>query len=353
MTVNKRFEQRIENIPKEIWLKIAQIDGLKGQWIAGARLSPQILDRLKRSVLVTSSGASTRIEGARLSDKDIEKLMRGINIQKFADRDKQEVRGYFELLEDIFDSWKFIKFSENTIKHFHKELLKYVEKDELHRGEYKKVENKVEIINAAGKSIGILFDTTLAYLTPKEMQELVEWTQEALVEKKYHPLLVIGNFIVEFLQIHPFQDGNGRLSRILTNLLFLREDYLYVPYISHEKLIEDNKPDYYMALRKSQKTFKADHEDITAWLDFFLAVFLKQSKMAVELLSKENIEKLLSIKQLVVWEYLQKIDETTTGEIVEKTKIARPTAKQALDKLLRLKKIGRIGVGRATRYRRI
>lgn len=353
MARNNRFDRRLQQIPAVIWSKITQIDELKGQWIAGARLSPQVLGRLKRSVLVTSTGASTRIEGARLSDEDVEKLMRGIDIQKFTDRDKQEVMGYFELLENVFDSWKSLKFSENTIKHFHKELLKYVKKDELHRGDYKKEENKVFMINAAGESVGVLFDTTPAYLTPKEMQELVEWTQQALAGKKYHPLLIVGSFLVEFLQIHPFQDGNGRLSRILTNLLLLKEGYLYMPCISHEKLIEDNKPDYYMALRRSQKTFKTKHEDITAWLDFFLAIFLKQSKMAVDLLSKESIEKLLSVKQLAVWEYLQKVDEATTGGIVKKSKIARPTVKQALDKLLRLKRIERIGLGRSARYRKV
>ena len=353
MAKNKKFDQRLQQILAETWSKITQIDELKGQWIAGARFSPQVLGRLKRSVLITSTGASTRIEGTRLSDEDVEKLMRGIDIQKFTDRDKQEVRGYFELLENVFDSWKSLKFSENTIKYFHKELLKYVKKDELHRGDYKKEENKVHMIDAAGKSVGALFDTTPAYITPKEMQELVEWTQVALAEKKYHPLLIVGNFLVEFLQIHPFQDGNGRLSRVLTNLLLLKEGYLYMPYISHEKLVEDNKPDYYMALRKSQKTFKTDHEDITSWLDFFLTIFLKQSKMAVELLSKENIEKLLSMKQLAVWEYLQKAKETTTGEIIRETKITRSTVKQVLDKLLRLKKIERIGLGRSTRYRKL
>lgn len=358
MAKNNRFDRRLSSIPTEIWSKITQIDELKGQWIAGARLSPQVLGRLKRSVLVTSTGASTRIEGARLSDEDVEKLMRGIDIQKFTDRDKQEVRGYFELLENIFDSWKSLKFSESAIKHFHKALLKYVKKDELYRGDYKKEDNKVQMLNAAGESVGVLFDTTPAYLTPKEMQELVEWTQEALTEKKYHPLLIVGNFLVEFLQIHPFQDGNGRLSRVLTNLLLLKEGYLYMPYISHEKLVEDNKPDYYMALRKSQKTFlsaksMAGREDVASWLDFFLTVFLKQSQMAVHLLSKENIEKLLSRKQLSVWQYLQGVEEATPGEIAKHAKVARPTVNQALDKLLRLKKVERIGLGRGTRYRKL
>ena len=348
-----RFDQRITSIPSEIWSKITQIDELKGQWIAGARLSPQVLGRLKRSVLITSTGASTRIEGAGLSDEDAEKLMRGIDIRKFTDRDKQEVKGYYELLENIFDSWKNLRFNESAIKHFHKELLKFVKKDEAHRGDYKKIENKVHMLNIADESVGVLFDTTPAYLTPKEMQELVEWTKKALAEKKYHPLLIVGNFLVEFLQIHPFEDGNGRLSRVLTNLLLPKEGYLYMPYISHEKLVEDNKPEYYLALRQSQKTFKTEKETIIPWLDFFFTIFLKQSKMAVELLSKENIEKLLSKKQLSVWQYLQGVDEATPGEIAQKAKVARPTVSQALDKLLRLKKVERIGLGRSTRYRKL
>src|SRR3989344_3735818 len=347
------FSRRIEQISSVIVSKIAKIDELKGQWITGARLSPQVLGRLKRSVLITSTGASTRIEGARLSDEDIEKMMRGINIQKFTNRDKQEARGYYELLENIFNSWKSLKFNESAIKHCHQELLKYVDKDEKHRGEYKKSENIVHMIDEAGQSVGILFDTTPAYLTPGKMRDLIEWTQKTLKEDKYHPLLVIGNFLVEFLKIHPFTDGNGRLSRLLTNLLLLQAGYLYMPYVSHEKLVEDNKPDYYIALRRSQKTIGSKEESIAAWLDFFLDIFLKQSQMAVELLSKENIEKILSEKQLIVWQYIEKTKETSTGDIIDNTKIARPTVKQALEVLLKLKRIERIGLGRSSRYRKI
>jgi Fic family protein len=351
--LNQRFNQRLDNLPALIWNKLAQIDELKGQWIAGAKLSPQVLGRLKRSVLITSTGASTRIEGARLSDQDVEKLMKGISLQKFSNRDKQEVKGYFDLLQNVFDAWEHIRFSESAIKHFHKELLKYAEKDVQHRGEYKKKENKVMLANTAGKAIGTLFDTTPAYLTPKEMLELMEWTQGALHEKKHHPLLVAANFIVEFLNIHPFEDGNGRLSRILTNLLLLKEGYLYMPYISHEKLIEDHKPEYYLALRQSQKTFKTKSENILPWLEFFLAIFLEQSRLAANLLSSENIEKILSPKQLAVWQYLQSVDEATPLEISRKAKVARPTVNQALDKLLSFKKVERLGLGRTTRYRKM
>lgn len=348
-----RFDKRLERLPPAIWAKVAGIEELKGQWIGGTRLSPQILGRLKRSVLVTSTGASTRIEGARLSDGDVEKLIRGIAIQKFADRDKQEVRGYFELLQNVFDAYEDIRFSESSIMHLHKELLKLVEKDKRHLGEYKKTENAVQMVDASGRAVGTIFETTPAYLTPKEMQELSEWTAAALRERKFHPLLVIGNFLVEFLKIHPFQDGNGRLSRILTNLLMLKAGYLYMPYVSHEKLIEDKKTEYYLALRKSQRTFKKDAAgDVAPWLDYFLDVIYAQSRMAVDLLSQEGIEQVLSSKQLAVWEYLQQVGEATAGAIAKMTKVARPTVNQALQKLLRMGRIQRLGLGRGTRYRK-
>lgn len=351
--MENRFNARLKQITPEAWNKITQIDELKGQWVGGVNFAPQTLGRLKKAVLVTSTGASTRIEGARLSDEDIKNLLRGISMQKFADRDNQEVRGYYELLEKVFDSWKHIQFSEGSIKHLHKELLKYVEKDQLHMGDYKKTENKVEMIDAAGKSIGTLFDTAPAYLTPKYMQEIVEWAKDAFHEKKYHPFLIIGNFIVEFLAIHPFQDGNGRLSRILTNLLLLKSGYLFIPYVSHEKLIEDNKADYYLALRNSQKTFGTRFENITEWINFFLNILFIQSKQAISLFAKENIEKILSPKQLTVWQYLQTVNEAGPGGISENTKVARPTVNQVLNKLLQLNKIEKMGLGRATRYRKI
>ncbi|OGE26095.1 hypothetical protein A3C26_00050 [Candidatus Daviesbacteria bacterium RIFCSPHIGHO2_02_FULL_39_12] len=353
MVKNKKFVSRIVQLPPEVFLKIAQIDELKGQWTAGTNLNPQLLGRLKRSVLITSTGASTRIEGARLSDEDVDDLMKDLAIQKFADRDKQEVQGYFELLKIIFDTWDHIRFSENTIKHLHQELLKYVEKDQNHRGKYKSTDNKVEMVDEQGKRTGVIFDTTPAYLTPKQMQELVEWTKYALEAKLSHPLIIVGNFLVEYLYIHPFKDGNGRLSRILTNLLLLQAGYLYMSYVSHERLVEDQKPQYYLALRKSQRTFKKGAGDIAPWLEFFLSLILAQSKEAISLMAQEFIEDILSNKQIAVWQYLQNIDEATPKDIARETKVVYATVRQTLSKLLDLKKIERVGMGRSSRYRKI
>lgn len=348
-----KFDERLANIPHDIWVKITKIEANNGIWTGAKTLSPQALGKLKQSVLITSTGASTRIEGSRLSDEDIEKMLRGISIQTFRTRDEQEVRGYYDLLQNVFNAWDSLSFGESLIKHFHKELLKYVEKDITHRGEYKKQENAVHMVNEAGESLGVLFQTTKAYLTPKEMNELVDWTTEAFRKFRYHPLLIIGSFIVEFLSIHPFVDGNGRLSRILTNLLLLQNEYKFVPYVSHEKLIEDNKPEYYLALRKTQKTFGTKEERIDEWLHFFLDILLAQSTTAVDLLSKEQLELVLSPNQLLVWNYLDSKKESSPKELSEKTGVARPTINQVLQKLLSMKKIIRIGQGRTTRYRKI
>lgn len=345
------FSQRLEKITPEILSKIGRIDETKGRWNYGVNLSPQLLGRLKKSVLITSSGASTRIEDSRMSDEDVEEFIKGLNITKFRDRDKQEVKGYYELLENVFNAWKTIPFSESSIKHLHSELLKYSQKDIRHKGDYKKTENDVSMFDADGKPIGVVFKTTRAYLAPKQMQEIVSWTKGALEEKKYHPLLIIGNFVVEFLKIHPFQDGNGRLSRTLTNLLLLQSGYGFVPYVSHEKIIEDNKTEYYLALRKSQKTFDGEKEDIIIWLEYFLGVLEVQAMYAANLLSTEKMETLLSPKQLLVWECMSDAQEITAGEIMKKTAVLRPTVNQALSRLLAMKKIQRIGMGRTTRYR--
>ena len=363
---NNKFNKRLANIPASVWSKISEIKRLQGQWVSGANLSPQVLGRLKKFVLSSSTGASTRIEGAKLSDEDVEKLMRGIGLQKFSERDKGEVKGYYELLNIVFENWRSIRFSESMVKHFHKELLKYVEKDARHRGNYKTGENKVVMTDEKGKVIATVFNPTPAYLVPKEMPELVEWTVAALKEQTIEPLLVIANFIAEFLNIHPFQDGNGRASRILTNLLLLQAGYLYMPYVSHEKLVEDNKTEYYIALRRSQKTFssaevrlrrtkagKSKKENINPWLEFFFDILLQQSQMAMKLLSKENLERTLSSLQNKVWQYLQNVGEAAPKQISENTQVYRPTINQVLEKLLELKLIERIGLGRATRYRKM
>lgn len=348
-----KFDKRILSLPQSTVMQVAKIDQLQGQWLAGAKLTPQVLNRLKKSVLITSTGASTRIEGSSLSDIEVERLMQGLTMQKMKDRDAQEVRGYYELLNFVFEEYENIRISENTTKQLHAELLKYSSKDVKHKGQYKQLENRVEATDPKGKIVNVVFETTPMFLTSKEMGELFDWLTATLDRKEHHPLLIIACFTVDFLKIHPFLDGNGRLSRILTNLLLIQNGYKYVPYVSHEKLIEDNKSEYYVALRRSQKTFASNKESIEDWVDFFLKILSKQTQESLKLLSYESIDKLLSQNQLKVWEYMKTSStESSIKDILLATKIARPTIRQAVNKLLKLNKIERIGLGRATRYKK-
>ncbi len=346
----KKFDHRIKNPEPHIVALLAEIDEVKGQFKAGLRMTPQAVTNLRKSTLITSAGASTRIEGAKLTDEEVEKVMRGISLSKFADRDAQEVQGYLETLQNVFDSYQGLPLRESTILSLHNHLLKYSVKDDTHRGEYKKRENTVGVLGPDGNVTQIMFETTKAYLTPKQMQELVAWTSEALGKSRFHNLLIIANFIVEFLKIHPFEDGNGRLSRVLTNLLLLRAGYIFVEYVSHEQIVERRKDEYYIALRKSQETFGAEHDSIAPWLNFFLSVIKEQAIKALSYLEEEKIEDMLSPKQYEVWKYVSEVHEAAPSDIVKATGIALGTVRQALNSLVEHGKVKRIGRGRGTRY---
>ena len=348
--ITRKFDHRIKNPDPHIVALLAEIDGIRGEFKGGLRMTPQAITNLKRSTLITSAGASTRIEGAKLPDKKVEEVMRGLAVSKFADRDSQEVQGYLDTLQNVFDSFQTLPLRESVITSLHNQLLKYSHKDDTHRGGYKKKENTVGVVGPDGKVAKIMFETTPAFLTGKEMQELVEWTEDAMEKNRFHQLLIIANFIVEFLKIHPFEDGNGRLSRVLTNLLLLRSGYTFVQYVSHEQIVERRKDEYYIALRKSQETFKTDHDTISPWLNFFLSVLQEQAKKALSYLQEEKIEDTLSPKQYVVWKYISNVGESGPGDIVKATGIALGTVRQALRSLVELGKIKRVGRGRGTRY---
>lgn len=337
----------------EFQQKIRQLDEFKGFWKGHLNISPQILHRLKKFTLITSTGASTRIEGADLTDAEVKKLLSGLKIQKLSDRSEQEVAGYAELTKLVFEHYVSIKFTENELKSLHKILLKYSQKDAHHRGEYKKSSNSVIARDTDGNE-SLIFSPTPPYLTPKAMEELIGFTQSSLQNNAIHPLFIIGHFVCEFLAIHPFQDGNGRLSRTLTNLLLLQSGYSYVQYVSLEKIIEEKKEDYYLALQKSQKDHTEGKNDITAWMDFFLNILIEQTKSAHAILERKNIEEELSENQLVI---LQIIKNNPNGiaiqAILQQSQINRNTIRKVLERLRDLKIIKQIGLGRAVKWKTV
>ncbi|MFP5265220.1 MAG: Fic family protein [Blastocatellia bacterium] len=268
---------------------IAEIDEFKGKWKALRTLSPERLLALRYVATVESVASSTRIEGVKLTDQEVEALLANLECYTFRSRDEQEVAGYAEAMDVVFQSWEELTLTKNHLSQLHALMLKYSEKDEHHRGHYKKLPNNVMAYGADGREIGIIFETTLPFQTPWEMRQLVEWTNQTLAEKWLHPLLIIGAFAMTFLAIRPFEDGNGRLSRILTTLMLFRAGYAYVPYASLESVIEENKDNYYVALRQTQATLKGERPDWEPWVGFFLHCLKKQKDNLQAKLERERI----------------------------------------------------------------
>jgi len=256
---------------------ISEIDCFKGAWNSGGiQIEPEQLKAMKRIATIESIGSSNRIEGNKLNDTEVENIFNSISKKSFTTRDEQEVAGYADLLSTIFDNFQNIPLSENYIKQLHKILLSYSDKDERHRGEYKKYSNKIVAFDADGNEIGTIFETATPFDTPRLMQELIDWTNRNLDDGYLHPIITIGVFIVHFLSIHPFTDGNGRMSRALTTMLLLQNNYSYMPYSSMESVIESSKDLYYRALRATQKTIGTEKINYEPWLIFFITSLQKQ-----------------------------------------------------------------------------
>ncbi len=338
-------------ITQEMLSLIAEIDEFKGAWRALGRLAPERLRRLRKIATIESVGSSTRIEGAKLTDREVEKLLGRIKSKSFATRDEQEVAGYAAAMETVFSNHAAIPITENHIKQLHAILLKYSKKDARHRGEYKKLPNSVEAFDSSGKSVGVVFETSTPFATPRDMDQLVTWFADATKERNLHPLIAIGIFVVVFLAIHPFQDGNGRLSRVLTTLLLLRSGYAYVPYGSLESIIEEDKEVYYLALRRTQGTLKRKTPNWSAWLSFFLRCLDKQRSRLEAKVERETIMRsTLPELAIDILDLAAQHGQISVGDIVRATNAPRGTVKKRLTELTVSRHLKRGGKGRGTWY---
>ncbi|AXX98375.1 Fic family protein [Profundibacter amoris] len=340
-------------ITPEILSLIAGIDEFKGAWRALGTLAPERLSALRRVATIESIGSSTRIEGSRLSDRDVQRLLANLEIRLFETRDEQEVAGYAEVMETVFESWRDIAVTENHIKQLHRDLLRHSSKDERHRGAYKTSMNSVAAFDETGAQIGIVFETASPFDTPRLMEELLDWFNRTTEEKSLHPLLAIGIFIVVFSEIHPFQDGNGRLSRVLTTLLLLRSGYAYVLFSSLESVIEQSKEGYYLALRQTQGTIRTDQPEWEPWLLFFLKALRQQM---VRLRTRVEREKLMmgEMSELAarIIELVQEHGRLSIGDAVKLTGANRNTLKQHFRALVSEGHLKLHGQGRGAWYSR-
>ena len=338
-------------ITPEILILIARIDEFKGVWRTLGTLAPDRLSALRRVATIESIGSSTRIEGSKLSDKEVEKLLSGLSIQTFETRDEQEVAGYAELMDLVFGSWADIPFDENHIKQLHQILLRHSTKDERHRGQYKTTSNHVAAFDENGTQIGIVFQTATPFDTPRLMQELVSWVNEERHKAELHPLLIIGVFVVVFLEIHPFQDGNGRLSRVLTTLLLMQAGYAYVPYSSLESVIELNKDNYYLGLRQTQASIRSESPDWQPWLVFFLGSLSEQVRRLEKKVEREKLV-LATLPELSlrIVEFAREHGRVTIGNAVTFTGANRNTLKQHFRNLVERQHLIQHGSGRGVWY---
>jgi Fic family protein len=309
-------------ITSEILSLIAEIDEFKGSWRALGALAPERLASLRRVATIESIGSSTRIVG-----------------------------GYAKTMALIFESFNEMTLTENHIKQLHRDLLLYSYKDERHRGHYKTASNSVAAFDHKGKQIGIVFETATPFNTPRLMKELISWFRQEWENKKLHPLLIISIFAVVFLEIHPFQDGNGRLSRILTALLLLQAGYAYVPYSSLESIIEQNKENYYLALRQTQKTIRKSKPDWNPWILFFLRSLQKQVKRLEAKIEKEKMVVVeLPEISLRILEHIKQHGRVTMTEMVKITGVSRNTLKTHFRMLTSRKLLTLQGSGRGAWY---
>ena len=338
-------------ITPEILALIAEIDEFKGAWRALGTLAPERLSALRRVATIESIGSSTRIEGSKLTDRDVERLLANLEIKSFTTRDEQEVAGYAEAMDLVFRAWEDLKITENHIRQLHRDLLVYSEKDAWHRGNYKTSSNSVAAFDENGKQIGIVFETATAFDTPRLMTELVGWLTSEQEQRRLHPLLVIAVFTVVFLEIHPFQDGNGRLSRILTTLLLLQAGYAYVPYSSLESVIEQSKEGYYLALRQTQGSIRSGAPNWQPWMIFFLRALQQQMKRLATKVEREKFV-LPSLPELSlrILDHAREHGRVSMGDIIKLTGASRNTLKQQLRQLVEKGYLIRQGGGRTTWY---
>ncbi|MDO4937136.1 MAG: Fic family protein [Sutterellaceae bacterium] len=335
-------------VPTDFLNLVSEIEGFNGAWKASCPFMPDRLAELRQQALVMSTAASCRIEGNRLSNKEVAAVIERLLDVKPQSRDEAEVVGYATVLKRIFGSWKEIPISESSIKALHREMFEFCD-DAAHRGQYKHRDNNIAAFRD-GKCNGVIARTVSAKETPVLMRDLVDWVNVSLDEQQLHPLLVIGVFVVTFLAIHPFEDGNGRLSRLLTTLLLLKCGYDFVQFESLETVNENGLATYYCALRLTQKTLESKSPDWEPWLYCFLKSLCAEVRELEKKVAREIDLRALPETSLRILELVEKKSRIKMAELLTQTGVPKSTLRKHLDKLVRDGRIRQNGVRKGTFY---
>lgn len=333
------------NINWKLIALISEIDRFDASWKAIERKEGQSLKELKSIATVRSVGASTRIEGSKLTDEEVDILLRNIDISKLQERDEQEIVGYFETLDLIDENFEEIPVTENGLKNLHNVLLKYSEKDRWHRGNYKQHSNAVEANLPDGTKQVVFQTTSPGFPTEDAMRALIAWHG---ADNDTHALVKCALFCYDFVSIHPFQDGNGRLSRLLATLLLRKYGYKWIRYVSFEHEIESRKSEYYRILRACQS--QRPGEDITPWVEFFLMGLRSVQESLMRKLETHGTQQAISQRERHLLTIIEANPGIKTSDMAKKLGVSSATIKRMLDNLLSAKLIQREGTGPGSYY---
>ncbi len=354
MDISKNMKIKL-SFGSEVYQKLSQqlsmLDTFKGSWKEKESKQGQYLKELRKIATIESTGASTRIEGASLTNQEVGKLLASIKVARFATRDEQEVAGYYDALEVILENYTEIEISERYIHQLHGILLKHSDKDRSHRGNYKTSSNKV-LANYPDGTQRTLFDPTPPHLTPVEMPQLIDWLNERMAKRDMHPLVFIAGFVYEFLSVHPYKDGNGRLSRLITTLLMMKQGYEFIQYVSFENVIESTKDEYYRVLIDGQQNRYKDNERIDSWVLYFMQCLITLTeRLEAKYETYSKLKTALNNRQQQVLDFIRDHEPVQVRDIKKALgEYSRNTLKKDLAYMVKEKLILKTGDRRGTRY---
>lgn len=325
---------------------ISKIHEYKGKQSYLLETKKDALDTLLKVAKIQSTSASNKIEGISTTDKRINEIVN----QKLEpkNRNEEEIAGYRDVLSLIHENYDFIDINNNTILQLHRDLYKYT--GYSYGGKFKNSQNYIEETNDKGEK-KIRFTPLSPVETPIAIQELCKNYNELFNSETCDLLVLIPIFILDFVSIHPFNDGNGRMSRLLTLLLLYKANYLVGKYISIEKIIEDTKDSYYDVLQKSSLNWHNNENDYSYFVEYYLGIILNAYK---EFDSRVNIVqgKKMTAYDRVISIFKENIIPIDKSFIINKCPdLSETTIERTLSKLLKEDKIIKISGGRYTKYK--
>lgn len=333
----------------EIMAYVAQIHEFKGKQDLYLRQKPVELNRLVEIAKIQSTESSNQIEGIITTNSRLKQLVENKTTPR--NRDEQEILGYRNALNIIHESYEAIPVRSSYILQLHGELLKHTAFS--YGGKFKTTPNEIDMVLENGEKI-VLFKPLEPYETPSAVERLCEEYNKAYGEGIVDPLILIPNFILDFLCIHPFNDGNGRMSRLLTLLLLYRAGYIVGQYISIEKAIADTKETYYEILQQADRGWHSGENDPKPFIKYMLGIILscyREFESRISLAAKAG-------KKSSSYDIVKSFTENTLGKFSKQDallscpSLGSSSVESALKKLVEEGAIIKTGAGRKTMYMR-